>query len=89
MRNQLNNILKGLKEVYKGTPLTPEQKKRAEICSECPLAKYSEAVAVFEKDEIKEVKGMVCNGCGCYLPAKIRVNNEKCPENMWGEITKN
>jgi hypothetical protein len=86
MREKINNILKGIREVYKGTPLTPEQKKRAAICDECPLAKYNPSVAVFEGDEIKEVKGVVCSDCGCYLPAKIRVNNESCPQDKWGEI---
>lgn len=24
-----------------------------------------------------------CKKCGCYIPAKIRSKNSKCPENRW------
>lgn len=86
MINKLNNIIEGFKGVFKCTPLTPEQQKRAKICNECPLAKYSSSIAVFEGDEIKEVKGIICGDCKCYLPAKIRSNNEECPQKKWGRI---
>jgi len=26
-----------------------------------------------------------CSKCNCYLYAKIRIKNEKCPENKWRE----
>lgn len=46
-------------------------KKRAEICSNCELRKYSKYID-FIDDELKDVKGFVCGDCGCPLIAKIR-----------------
>lgn len=85
--NKLNNIAKGFGSLIKGEPLTPEQEKRAKICSECPLKTHHQALNIIDGDyTTKEVKGYTCDECHCYLPAKIRVNNEECPKLYWGKI---
>lgn len=67
-------------EVLKGMT-TEEHKRRAKICGECTFAKYN-AYLDFIDDELKQVKGMVCNDCGCPLVSKIR-STDKCPQGKW------
>lgn len=65
------NVLKGV--------TTKEHKRRAGICKSCPLAEHS-VILDFVKDELVEVKGLLCSDCGCPLSAKIR-STDKC--NKW------
>lgn len=69
------NILKAWVKVSKGFT-TSEDKRRADICNNCTHKKYSKYID-FVNDELKNVKGFVCNDCGCPLIAKIR-SNEIC-----------
>lgn len=82
----LKNIIQGFGSYLSGKQLTPEQQKRAEICNTCPLAKLGESLEETPDGDIKQVKGGICTKCGCFLPAKIRVNNERCPIDKWIEI---
>lgn len=57
---------------------------RAEICSKCPMAKYSGAVnTITVGEKISSIKGMYCDACGCGLSAKIRVPKNFCPKGKW------
>jgi hypothetical protein len=85
----VKNILKGFGSLISGDPLTEEQKKRAEICASCPLKSYHKTLTIIDKDfETKEVKGYTCDECSCYLPSKIRVDEESCPLGKWKSIKK-
>tara|TARA_R110000787_G_scaffold196468_3_gene307853 strand:- start:1133 stop:1372 length:240 start_codon:yes stop_codon:yes gene_type:complete len=77
---QIFKIAKAWHSVFKGMK-TEEHSRRAEICKDCPSKRYSKFFDFIE-DDLKEVKGFVCDECGCALVAKIRSNN-KCPLNKW------
>ena len=80
---KISNILQGWGKHLTNQPLTHQEKERVKICEACPLKRYSSSIAHFDGDNIVEIKGMLCNECGCYLPAKIRVKEEKCPLQKW------
>ena len=65
--------------------------ERAKHCAGCDNAQDG-WVPEMINDEIKDVKGLVCNGCSgpikCPLSAKIRSPYEKCPIGLWQAITK-
>ena len=85
--SKIGNIIKGFGSLFGGDPLTPEQQKRAEICAQCPLKTHHKVLNIIDQDfETKQVKGYTCDECGCYLAAKIRVDNESCPIGKWGPI---
>ena len=46
---------------------TDKQKDRLKKCIECP--------------NITKIK--TCSLCGCYVPAKVKSDAEKCPINKW------
>lgn len=71
-------IIKAWVKVYKGTT-TAEDKRRYEICRKCEHAKYKSYLD-FVDDDLKDVKGFICNLCKCPLVAKIR-SKDKC--NKW------
>ena len=74
-------ITKAWVKVFKGTT-TSEDKRKASICKTCDKSKYMPFLD-FINDELKEVKGMICTGCGgCPLIAKIR-STDKCKK--WEE----
>jgi hypothetical protein len=69
-------LLKSIRNIVKGWWLlmvdTPASwilnAKRKKHCQVCPLRnKYLN----------------VCNDCGCFLPAKRRVEEEQCPQGKW------
>lgn len=37
------------------------------------------------KEEYGANKFLFCQLCKCHLPAKVRIESEKCPENKWPE----
>ena len=61
------NIIQGFFKLAKGEELTPRQIVRARICMRCD----------------HRTKMNTCGVCYCYLPAKIRVNKERCPKKRW------
>ena len=67
-----------------GTPTEEgEAKKRAKICSTCPLAKKGIHSAFMPDRSIKEIQGLFCSGCGCPLSPKVRSLESECPEKKW------
>lgn len=85
--SRVHNILKGFGSLVAGDPLSEEQKKRVEICNTCPFKTFRKATTIIDKDlETKEVSGYTCDKCSCYLPAKVRVNEESCPVKKWTSI---
>jgi hypothetical protein len=42
--------------------------KRKPICDGC---------------ELRNKRLNICNDCGCFLPAKQRVQDAQCPQNKW------
>ena len=77
---QIFKIAKAWYSVFKGLT-TDEHSRRAKVCGECPSKRYSKFVD-FIDDQLKEVKGFVCNECSCPLIAKIR-STDKCPLKKW------
>lgn len=50
-----------------------ESSRRIDICNKC---------------EHLNVKGLrmfrnMCNKCGCFMPAKVKLQNSNCPEGKW------
>lgn len=86
-KQKLINILSGWKNyVFENEEVEKMAKHRAIYCATCDNAVYG-LVASLVGDEIKEIKGMVCNGCEtnikCPLSAKLRSPNENCPKGLW------
>ena len=67
---QISKIIKAWLQVAKGST-TMEHKQRSSICQSCDHAIYKKYLD-FIDDDLKEVRGMVCNLCDCPLIAKIR-----------------
>jgi len=63
-------IAKAWISVFKGVT-TKEHKRRSGICKDCTSAIYNKYTD-FINDELKDVKGLICDDCGCPLVAKIR-----------------
>lgn len=86
-KSKLARILSGWKNyVFENEEIELIAKKRAEGCSDCPLAVkgwYAELI----NDEMKDVEGLVCNGCDgaikCPLSTKLRSREETCPQKKW------
>lgn len=47
----------------------PFAKKRYNICLSC--------------EELGKFK--ICNKCGCFMPAKVRLSGVECPIEKWGK----
>lgn len=75
----VNSLTKSLKSEH-----TPESRRRAAICAECPL-KEKRFYADFVKAEIKEVNGYVCTLCACPIATKVFAQE---PENICTEWLK-
>ena len=79
------DILNGWSNYLKGSSPTSleKAKERAEICVNCPLAKYGLHSAILPDYSIKKIKGMYCSDCGCPLSTAVRSEDYKCPKNKW------
>lgn len=76
----MSKILHGWYNVL--TKKTTElDRKKAGVCETCVNARYSKYID-FVQDELVQVKGFVCDACGCPLISKIR-SGDKCPLNKW------
>jgi hypothetical protein len=87
MLDKLHNILQGWKNyAFESKEIESMAKARAVDCAGCDMAVYG-LVASLVNDEIKEIKGLVCNGCEtnikCPLSGKLRSPNESCPKGLW------
>ena len=70
--------------VVKDSAVEELARKRAESCSSCKYAKYSEtANTIVVGETIHQIKGMYCDRCGCSLAGKVRGENEYCPLRKW------
>lgn len=70
--------------VVKDTAIEKMAKARAAICSTCPLAMYNGKLnTIMVGDDVHQIKGMYCDGCGCALAAKVRSENDTCPQKKW------
>lgn len=49
---------------------TPESRRRLQVCRNCSSNRWNGL-------------RMWCKECKCYLPAKVRVPEEKCKLNKW------
>jgi hypothetical protein len=76
----ISNIIEGFSKHLLnefGLAEAPEfAKGRLNICNGC-----DKRVPNPFNDEEKEKKW--CGGCGCFIPAKVLVKNEKCPKELW------
>ena len=69
---------KGLKEIVKGGAKL--------LKSELGLDRASEETIASRRsicEGCPQFDFGVCNSCGCYLAAKVRLTSEKCPEGKW------
>lgn len=80
---QLYNIVSGWKKYISKDDPTPEEKRRAEICSKCPKAVMGTYEKLMPDYSLKQVEGLKCVVCKCPLSTKIRSKNEKCPLGKW------
>lgn len=46
---------------------TPKEKERLKICAKCPHLQSNKR----------------CGKCGCYVPAKVKAPDAKCPIRKW------
>ncbi len=51
--------------------------ERIAICRDCEFADWR-----------NNKKRLWCAQCGCFVPAKARVENEKCPKGKWDQLEK-
>lgn len=70
MFKQIKHIIKGWYYKFRGINLELME-QRMEQCKKCSEILYL-------TKNISE-----CNICGCFLDAKTRVKEEKCPLNKW------
>lgn len=75
------NIVEGWYNLLTNKKL-PFLSERAQECNLCEEAKYQKTLEII-KDDLVEVKSLVCTQCGCPLSAKIRSKNETCPLGKW------
>ena len=69
--SQLNEIYQGWKNLlFKNEEIEPLAEERSKICFDCPIR---------DGDYCSKKLG----GCGCYLEAKIRSKDSKCPKGKW------
>lgn len=83
--SKVENILDGWKNYL--VPMQREKlneaKRRAEICSTCPFAKYGKHSGVLPDYSIKEIEGYYCGICLCPLSTAVRSKNKECPKSKW------
>lgn len=65
----ISNIAKGFFKLAKGEELLEHQTNRLLTCMKC--------------EHIKPPPLNICGICYCHLPAKVRIDNEKCPLGKW------
>lgn len=58
-------------------------KRRAEICATCPFAVSAGVRNIIVDNRTKQIEGMKCSACGCFLSAKVRSVNDYCPKGKW------
>lgn len=77
MSNKATDIVEGFTNLLKsklliGKPEIDELASlRMDVCNSC---------------QFKSTVTNRCKACGCYLPAKTRVLDQKCPKNKWKKV---
>ena len=70
MMNKFNEIISGWKNyMFKSEEIEKIAKDRLLICLECE----------------KFTKRNTCSKCGCYIPAKVRSERNRCPLKKWNK----
>jgi len=67
---KVKQIVTGYTSLLKRQPLGTEAKKRLTLCRNC------------ESNRWRGLR-MWCKECFCYIPAKVRVVEAKCPLGKW------
>jgi hypothetical protein len=66
--SKFEEIINGWKNlVFRDPRVEKEARLRAEVCSNCSFLN----------------KNNTCKICGCYIPAKVRSMQSKCPKKKW------
>jgi hypothetical protein len=80
---KLQNIVDGWKGyLFHDAEAKKLAESRAVKCSQCEFCVYG-IVPKFMDDEVKKIKGMVCDKCNCPLSTKLRAKEEVCPIGLW------
>jgi hypothetical protein len=56
------------------TPKSEMSEQRMSICRSCPFGLYETESGLCNKEK---------GGCGCYMPGKVKLDNEHCPKGLW------
>lgn len=89
MVKKANDIINGWTNYLIGADQTTleEAKRRAKICSECPIATFGLHTAILPDFQISEIQGMYCSeekgGCDCPLSPAVRSKDYQCPQGKW------
>lgn len=43
----------------------------------------AERLSICNQCEVQNTKTHTCTACGCWLPAKARLENSSCPMELW------
>jgi len=86
MLERAKEIVEGWANLATGNEaVKAEAKRRAAICAVCPLSKYDQILVWTIKDDIEEIRGLICGECGCPLSPKVRSKTSTCPKDKWIE----
>ena len=67
--NKLNQIIEGWKNyIFKNKEIEEKAKERIKICVSC--------------EKFKKITKQ-CGICKCFMPARVRLENPKCPLKKW------
>ena len=55
------------------TSLSDTARRRLAICMACPTKRLR--------------PDGVCDACGCYVPDKVKLNDQHCPDGHWSRTT--
>ena len=47
---------------------------------------YKERLTTCKSCEHFQKMALVCKSCGCFMPAKAKIANLRCPEDKWTEV---
>lgn len=56
---------------------------RIAICTDCPSSKFTYGVGLTCGNFLRPTE----ETCGCKLSWKVRLKNQKCPQNKWPKVT--
>lgn len=81
---KLKAIYSGWKNyIFPNPEMEQKAKARAKICSKCPFAKQGTYQRLMKDYSLKEIKGLLCEKCGCPLSTLLRQDEKTC--NKWSE----